>query len=310
MVDDPRIVRETVTIRMEGNRARDGMVSATVLGEALIGLTSLVDELGKVGEWRDHGAPDLIVTGTSEGSFLLEIDFQALGEWWAATREILNSPDAQAIVNLLAFTGFFGTVINVLRRKGRRTITETRVVDDHQVELELDGQDVITVDPDVAQAVSSPKVQWAAKAALAPLNHQGIDSMTINASTINITVLAKEAAAIPEPEAKQLDDKVFTFEEWVRFNRPDFGGSRWGVETHGGGFVAEIEDAEFISLVDQGSVTLGKYSEFRVCVRVEPYRTAGGQVRNKRYITKILDRRDGANDDDAASLFDDERSNS
>lgn len=301
---DPRKVQEILHITLEGDGIRAGTINALALGEALVGITELTRELGKIGEYREHGAPEVRVVATAEGSFLLELTLETLGQWWAATRGVLTGPDATAIANLAGFVALLGEVIATLKRKGRRQVTDIKVTSDGQVDLELDGSEVISVDPEVASAVQSPKVQKAAKELLAPLAHPGITSMTINARTAHVVISDKEAAAIPEPASHPLEEKVTTFEAWVRFDRPDFGGDRWGVETPTETFRAVIEDADFLSQVDKGSVTLSKYSEFRVTVRVEPYITGGGQNRRKRYITKVRERRGGADDEHPSPLFD------
>ncbi len=289
--NDPRKVDEPIQIRLEGDGVEAGSINAMALGEALVGITELTRELARTGEYKNHGAPEVRVVGTAEGSFILELSLETLGQWWAAAREVLAGDDATALANLAAFTALLGSVIDVL---------------DGDVDLELDGGEVITVDPEVAVAVQSPRVQRAARATLAPLAHRGVESMTISAETVNITINQVEAAAIPEPESQPIEDKKSTFEAWARFERPDFGGDRWGVKTLTEEFQAVIEDQDFLTQVDNGSVTLGKYSEFRVAVRVEPYLTSGGQTRRRRYITKVTERRDGANDQHPSPESDDQ----
>jgi len=55
-----------------------------------------------------------------------------------------------------------------------------------------------------------------------------------------------------------------------------------------------IRDEDFLRRVAQGTVSLNKYSEFRVEVREEPYVTQKGQTRFHRYVTKVLNEREGA----------------
>ena len=172
--EDPRRVQESLCITLEGEGIKAGTINALALGEALVGVTDLARELGKIGEYREHGGPEVRVVSTAEGSFVLELTLETLGQWWAATRGVLTGPDATAIANLAGFVALLGEVVATLKRKGRRQVTDTKVTPDGQVDLELDGSEVITVDPDVANAVQSPRVQKATKELLAPLAHPGI----------------------------------------------------------------------------------------------------------------------------------------
>ena len=133
--EDPRKVQESLSITLEGDGIKAGTINALALGEALVGVTDLARELGKIGEYREHGAPEVRVVATAEGSFVLELTLETLGQWWAATRGVLTGPDATAIANLAGFVALLGEVVATLKRKGRRQVTDTKVTPDGQVEV-------------------------------------------------------------------------------------------------------------------------------------------------------------------------------
>lgn len=289
-----RVTKETVTLRFEGDSVEDGTISARAMAVALGGVADLVQALGSIGEYQEHPTPEARVVATEEGSFLLELDIVALGEWWASAREALVGDDLTALVNLGSFVTMAGGAIALLKKIGQSKVKAVEPTSDGMVEVKTDDGVVEVVTPEVAQAVTAPRVQAAAKRVVEPLTFTGIQQLTINADTVNVVVSSAEAAKLPEPAAEEDPArKVEFFDAWATFNRPDFGGTKWGVTTTRASFQAIIEDQEFLARVDDGSVSLNKYAEFRITVRMDPYITKGGQRRFHRAVTKVHEQRGG-----------------
>lgn len=295
--------QERLTLRFDGKGVVDGTINARAMGQALQGMADLVQAIAKTGEFDDHATPELRVVATEEGSFELELLIQALGEWWAMARPLLTSPDAEAAVNLATFAGIAAGVFKWARDKGGRRVTEKRVTGDGNVEAVLDDGTTMTASPEVVEAAEMPRVQQAVKEVTAPLHYLGIQTLNVETVNINVTINSEEARKIPDPEPEpDPTRKTKTYDTWATFQRPDFGGVKWGVAIPGDTFQATIEDQAFLSRVEAGIVSLSAYDEFRVSVREEPYITRGGQRRKRRYIDRVLDHRQPERDDSEPGL--------
>lgn len=289
-----RVAREGLTLRFEGDSVVDGTISARAMAVALEGVADLVQAVSKVGEFKEHAAPEARVVATEEGSFLLEIDIVAVGEWWAAIRSAMAGEDATAVANVAAFTAVAAGAMKWFKERGSQKIATVQATDEGLAEVTLEDGQTDVVEPEVAEAITSPRVQAAAKRVVEPLSFVGINGLTINAETVNVTIQSGEAERFPAPAAEEDPTrKVETFDVWATFNRPDFGGDKWGVATTRDSFQAVILDDVFLARVDDGSVSLSKYDEFRITVRKDPYITKGGQRRYRRYVTKVHDQRGG-----------------
>ena len=242
-----------------------------------------------------RGGEQLGVAGGELGLLL-----QALGEWWAAARPVLTSPDAAAAGNLVTFATVVGGVLKFFRDKGGRKIKDRTFNDQGQVESHLDDGSTLVSNVEVAEAADHPRVQGAVKEVIAPLAYLGIDTVSIETVNLTVNINSEEARRIPDPEPEADPTRTTVrYEAWASFNRPHFGGTKWGVLLPGKSFQAFIEDGTFLAEVEAGNVSLNAYDEFRVVVREEPYVTAGGQRRIHRYVERVLERREPERGSDA-----------
>lgn len=298
-----RTSQERITLRFDGASIVDGTISARAMGQALQGAANLVQAVANTSAFDDHSAPEVRVVATEEGSFEIELIIQALGEWWAMSREVLASDDATAVTSLASFVGIAVGAMKWARDKAGRRIKEKTVNADGEVEAHLDDGTVLVAPPEVAEAAEEPRVQRAIKEVTAPLSYLGIQTLNVESMTVNITVNSDEARKIPDPEPEpDPTRKTEVYETWVTFNRPHFGGDRWGVVAASKKFQATIEDAEFLARADHGNVSLGAYDEFKVRVREDPYLTGGGQRRYRRYIEKVYEHRQPKREEDEPRL--------
>ncbi|MFT3877167.1 MAG: hypothetical protein QM708_12200 [Propioniciclava sp.] len=298
-----RTSQERITLRFDGDNVIDGTINARAMGQALQGAANLVQAVANTSTFDDHSAPEVRVAATEEGSFEIELIIQALGEWWAMSREVLVSDDAQAASALAGFVSVAVGAMKWARDKAGRRIKTKSINANGDVEAHLDDGTTLVAPPEVAEAAEEPKVQRAIKEVTAPLSYMGIQTLNIESMTVNISVSSDEARKIPDPEPEpDLTRKTEVYETWVTFDRPHFGGDRWGVVMASKKFRATIEDAEFLTRADHGNVSLGAYDEFKVRVREEPYLTGGGRRQNRRYIEQVYEHRQPKRDTDEPRL--------
>lgn len=292
-----RTTREIINFRFAGDGIVDGEIDAKTLASTLGAAVDLVQAVREVDYFNGHAAPELKVVATAEGSFELVAVLEALGEWWASVRPILICEDSAALVNL----GFYVTVVmgalKFLKKRGRRRIKVVRAAVEGDAEVELEDGDVLRAPSEVVAAAENPHVQSAAKSLVSSAFPRGVQSMTIEARTVNVHfhIDSSQAENFPDPSDSVPTAAGETYVAWATFTRPDFGGSKWRMESTKGARQVIIQDEEFLGRVARGDVSLNKYSEFRVEVREEPYVTQSGQTRFRRLVTKVLESREGAN---------------
>lgn len=288
-----RVSQERLTLRFEGTSVIDGTINARAMGQALQGVADLVQAVANTGDFDEHAAPEVRVAATEEGSFELQLIIQALGEWWATIRPALTGPDAEAASTLVTFAGVTVGAIKWARDKAGRRVKDKTLNERGQVEAHLEDGTTLVADPEVVEAAEHPRVQRAIKEVTAPLAYLGIQTLNVESMTMDVTLNSEEARKIPDPEPEpDPTRKTLIYEVWASFDRPHFGGDRWGVTSPGRSFQATIEDDEFLAEVEAGNVRLNAYDEFRVKVREEPYVTGGGQRRFHRYIERVLEHRE------------------
>lgn len=283
-----RRTREVLQLHFNEGTADEGRMTARSAAATLKAADDLVKALARQGEYANHKSPVLHLQAVPEGSIELALVLEAIGEFWASTRDVLTSDDAQAIATLVEFIGLFGGVVAYLVRKGREDVVSEKVNDDGQVETQLSNGETLVEPPEVVEAASSPRVQSAARDFVAAGTNNGIQ-MTISAETVNMTTVVRpgDAERIPDPSESEPEVEPRSYEATATFERPDFGGDVWKVRTTRDVHMMRIEDEEFLRLIDSGAVTLGKYSEFKVFVVEEPRVTASGQIRYDRRVTKV-----------------------
>lgn len=286
------VTRERLDITFHGKEGTDahrGEINARALATSLSAAADLVQAIASLDEFEDHAAPELIVAATEEGSFEIQLILEAFGEWWASVRPLLVGQDTQAVVNLATLAGVTAGAIKFLKKRGRRLVESKTSRDDGTLDVELDDGEVLSETPEVVRAAEDPRVQKAAKRLVSPTLMPGIDRMEIKAETVNVTVVVnqREAKGFAEPDDVPPEVQPRDYETTATFDRPDFGGDRWGVNTLRGSKKMTIADQDFLRRVNAGSVSLNKYSEFRIAVHEEPRVTPSGQTRFDRTVTKV-----------------------
>lgn len=283
-----RRAEELLTLHFSEGTANGGRVAARSAAATLRAADDLVNALSRYGQYADHAAPKLQLQATAEGSLELQLVLEAFGEFWSASTGFIMSSDVQAPLSLAGFAALVGGVVKWLKEKGRKREISEEVDGDGQVVTELEDGETLVGSPEVVEAAKLPRVQSAAKDFIAAGTMNGT-KMTIHAHTVNFNTVVHpgDADQIPDPAENAPEAKVREYDASATFERPDFGGDIWKVRTTRDVHMMRIEDEDFLRRIDQGSVTLGKYSEFRVHIIEEPRITRTGQTRYDRRVTKI-----------------------
>lgn len=258
--------RERLVVRLEGEALAAGEVDARQLASVLEATAGLCSAVAGTGEYAEHAAPVLLVEAAETGSFELHLILEVVGEWWAASRAVLLSEDAQAVANLLCFAGVGAAAIKALKRMGKRRVVEHHALPDGQVAIELEDGERVETSPEAAAAMDDPRVVDAVRTFVGSANSKGVERVDLQVPNLGevASVRADEVEGFPEPCEAKVDLASDTHTVTAAFDRPDFGGDTWGVTTTRGKYRMTIADADFLQRVDSGAVSISKYSEFRV----------------------------------------------
>ncbi|MBP8921842.1 MAG: hypothetical protein KBG85_19270, partial [Micropruina sp.] len=112
------MARTPLELRFYGPETTGGEIDAMRLGRSLVALTGLL----RTAQARDselrRAHLEVVVVGTDEGSFDIQILLEGLGTVWDAVRAWAVGEDGQATTNLAAMVATVLTLLTVIKSSG------------------------------------------------------------------------------------------------------------------------------------------------------------------------------------------------
>jgi hypothetical protein len=287
------VASEQLRIRFDGSSIVDGTMDARELGRTLVNLSDvLVTTNGLIGE-KDQPAPRLKITGTDEGSFIVDLAVIAESGVIQATIDGLAGKYATAGANLTALLTVLGAAMTLLKKRGNRTVVRVQEddLDPDFVRVEHQDGTVEKVPAHVWIVASNPAVQKALRDTVRPVTQEGVDKMEIyglNPSEPDPLVVTAEDYPGFIPFDLPPEESVERNEVLVSIESLAFEGSRkWRLNDGEASFPAEIKDQSFMERVEQGDIRFAKGDTYRVLLEREQA-LDGGKLKTTYRVVQVL----------------------
>jgi hypothetical protein len=269
------MAEQSFTVRYEGPALVLGSMDVRQLAPALLALGELYQETQRI-LYPGEQPLALEVKATDTGSFVVHL--QLVQSLWQQAVELFSGDGATAIANVLAYTTAAGGVIGLLITLHRSRIRSRTEVEPGMIRLIFEDGTVYEVSPEVLKLAESLAIRRAVKEVFAPLEIEGIDTVSITGASPEPLVVTKRD--IPAFELPPVGDELIndtTQIEVLSLAAVAFAdGNKWRLTDGDRTFFAAVADNAFLDQVSRDEIRFAKHDLLRVRLRTQQWRTDGG----------------------------------
>jgi len=272
--------KSEIEVVYEGESISSGAIDVRALAPSLLALGKLFEEAN----WYLNGKEAKVAVNVRSdfrpGSFIVGIDI---------VQSLLHDlkqfflPDhiktATDLVKVLFGDG--GVVIGVsqlIKALHGKKPTNVTTLNDGSVKIEIDNSQHITVAGDVANLYNAPPIRRAAEDLTIPIRTTDLEKVEIKEHGKTLESITKndvEYFALPQAEGDIITDTEFeTALEIVRISFTDE--LKWTFTDGNVTYNADVEDVDFLAMVQRREVKFAKGDVLKVRLRVQSRRTAKG----------------------------------
>lgn len=287
-----------------GEAVKEHQIEVEVLAPALLGLANAVKEANRIAD-PDRRDVSVMINASRPGSFAVDLALQVplTQGLFDGVVSLLNGNGVTATLNLRDLVALvFAAVLGARKIKGRIVHRRTRNVDG-TITLTLSDGETLTLEEPVVRLLANRQFMSYLRMAFAPATKKGIDTVTISAADgTTSTVNSSEAALIGPVDQAPVQLTETTREVVVQPKTAVFEGDYvWRFTTDGSdSFTAKIEDPDFTSRLNDGTIRMGRHDELKVELHEVQERDPKGDLRMTRTIPKVMEFRPSTQ----PSLFD------
>jgi hypothetical protein len=158
------------------------------------------------------------------------------------------------------------------------------------------GDTVFVTNRQTIVLAENREVREQARKLVGTLENRGIERLSAQRSGAKRLTIEKSEVAyfdLPDGAEETLEDSERVM--WLQIDSLSFKeGNKWRMTDGGEPFYAVLEDVDFLSRIAKGEVAFSKADDLHCRVRETQTRTASGQLRKERTITRVIEHRPGA----------------
>ncbi|WP_111745603.1 hypothetical protein [Salinisphaera orenii] len=292
--------RSEFIVTYDGPALKDSEMDVRDLSPALLAISNLVDRTNTLVN-DNRAAAKVVVRGSFRtGSF--GIDLGVVQPLASTAKDLFTSDAVTAAGSIASILGLTGAAANGLIKvvKSLRGRPIHRVVPkgDDKVELIVDD-DRIETEQRVLEILRDPEARRALEDAVyEPLSQDGIDTFAVQEDEQSPALVVEKAdrhwfRAPPDPDAEVLSDDI-TDEHLQLVSVAFRDDNKWRVSDGVSTFHADMEDADYLRLVDHGDVRFSANDLLYVQLRRRRYLDGRGKMKVEAAILKVIEHRAGA----------------
>lgn len=285
------VATESLTIAFYGPETEGGEIDARRLGAALVSFGSLLDAAKAADQDLKDQPLSVVVKGTDEGSFDVQIILEGIGTAWDAVRAWAIGPDGTAAGVL---SGFLGTILGFLALIKNTNGSRPDPVQSTAADFTYEGSDGtrITCSIEVLKLLlNAPAVRSA---------RDFVDTLDddVNKAAIITNVAPKlELTKDDRPAFREMahslddegDDEPVHRETTISPASVVFDGKgQWAVTEYGQRYRAKMNDPDFAHLVQDENWPIAHSDEYRVNLLSTSHVTPTGQRRWSHSIESVM----------------------
>lgn len=244
----------TFSMSYDGPALDTGVMPVRDLAPALFALGELFTD-ASLALYPDREPVALNVKATGEGSFLVHLLVESK-KAWDDIMDVFDSDTANALMNLAAsVVGVRGLFWFVKRMHGRTVVSTTPSPEPGHTVVTLDDNTTVDVPAPVLVLYERIEVRRDAKAVVAPLSRDGIDTLKFRppgpdpgTEVSQEDVPAYEVPVAEEDVLLDIEQDVMLEITSVTFTE----GNRWGFSDGDRRFTAPVLDQDFLDRVNAG----------------------------------------------------------
>ncbi|NYE96311.1 hypothetical protein FHU41_002561 [Psychromicrobium silvestre] len=229
------------------------------------------------------------IKATTGGSFIVDLVIQAPSIVEATVDALLSRPITATLAASQLLQDLAAAITFLIWIKGKKNLRQSRAEGGKTIITAGDGSQVVIADT-VLLVVQDSQFRVATEALVAPLDSDGIDSISLSSEQLSEKVVIRtedrDAFQIPEQIVEKYDPVVreaaLTIES-VNFVE----GNKWRFSDGGSAFYATIEDLGFISRVENGEEAFASRDTLRVTLRTQQTMTSKGALKIDNAIIKV-----------------------
>lgn len=276
----------TFRVTYEGPLLDAGMMPVTDLAPALLSLGQVFTEASKL-LYPDQDPVGLNIKATRKGSFDVHLVLD-VGDAWHRVVEMFSSDGASAVANLLQYIGGASGVIAFVKWVGGRRVKAAQRAASGEVVVLLEDGEQMSIAPEVLALYEQITVRQQIRKAVEPLTQKGIEQVEFRVDgnpplkVVSADVPAFDLPSVEEPLLDEETEMVLSIVSVV-FSE----GNKWRFTAGDEAFSAAIEDAHFVSRIEQGVEAFRHGDMMRCRVRVVQSRK-DGKLHIERTIVKVV----------------------
>lgn len=285
-------------IKFDGPALREHEIDVADLAPALVALGQMVKAANRVvnGDGLDVSVK---VRTVGDGSFWVELTVRAQSAY-AAVRDFLVGPDVDAILKLITIIGLSAAGAGIAGQSALAVIRQIRGRRPKRLErhggivrIEFDDDTQIDVEEATARVAFDPEFRTALeRVAVEPLNRPGIDAIVLEGDGIEERITQATAGSFLAPPIT--GDSLIETRHTKVFSIIDLSfkpGKKWRLsDGHGRATLVDVEDASFISRIENSEIAFAK-GDILVCdVRETARQTAKG-LKAEYAIVRVIEHR-------------------
>ena len=235
---------------------------------------------------EDHVS--LNIQATQKGSFIAELLLVNGKDILNQVISMLNSNNSQAALNLTSYVTIFVGLVKAIKSIKNLKI-KNKIEQQGQVTLTLDNDTQLTIPTDVFNAYKHIEIRKQVHEIVEPLNTDGIDNIKFTGKDIFVAINKADYEQFEVPEAKERELDSHDGITYLHVVNVAFEHGKWKFSDGATQFFADIEDKDFIKLVEKNAVQFGSTDMLKVKLQTKQFIDTQGKLKSSFTILKVLD---------------------
>lgn len=285
------VTAQRFTVSFDGPALQQHTIDAKDFASSVLALADVFHEAQEILTPLERKAK-LAIQATAPGSF--EVVLQLVVDGWAATREWLLGPDAEAIGKLEKVLwpalGAFALIQSLKGRKVNEAVSNPGR--EGEVDLRLEDGTTLATTPEKSRLIQDLDFRRAVEDVVAPLESEGIDYMALRSEGTTSEITKADLPSFRAPDVVASGE----VEEAERITNLqliglDFGETRKWRFTEGNAqpFSAAMLDNQFREDIENNIVHFGKHDILKVLLLTRQSVDKSGKLRMEYEVLQVID---------------------
>lgn len=285
---------EHFTLKFDGEALNEHTMSVEQLAPSLLALGRVFQDAQRVAS-PGQPAASLNIKVTREGSFAVDLMVQMPSMLESAV-SLMLSRDMQAGLSAYALVAITKDAIQMVKWVYGKLKLRTESLGDGQVRITDEHGNSIVVQSAALAIVQDGPFRQDLEAFTAPLDIEGIDSISLEDSGEATVIRAEDRTAYVVPDEEETEvappaerDVVLRIDNLAFQN-----GNKWKVNDGERAFYATITDLEFLARTENGEERFTATDRLKVLLRSTQFKTSKNVLKFEHEILKVYEHQPGA----------------